>query len=91
MIRCLHLHRTQGVVPVFPHRFQCLPRAGLAAVLADEMLCFVGVAGRAEYEHDLAFLSVGELDFGLYRSAGIKAGTGPAGQTLAAHRRRAGQ
>ena len=79
------------MVPVFPYRFQCLPRAGLAAVLADEMLRFVGVASRAEYEHDLAFLSVGQLDPGLYRGARIKAGAGPAGQTLTAHRRRAGQ
>ena len=90
-IRRLHVHRAQGAVPVFPHRFQCLPCARRPAESLDEMLRFVGVAGRAEYEHDLALLPFGQFDPGLYRGARIEARTGPARQTLAAHRRRAGQ
>ena len=91
VIRRLHLHRAQGAVPVFPHRFQRLPGAGRAAVLLDEMLRFIGVAGGAEDEHDLALLPVGQFDPGLYRGARIETRTCPARQTRAAHRRRTGQ
>src|ERR1019366_8229923 len=90
-IRRLHVHRAQGAVPVFPHRFQCLPCASRSAESLDEMLRFVVVAGRAEYEHDLALLPFGQFDLGLYRGARIKARTCLARQTLAAHSRRAGQ
>src|SRR5450830_182232 len=55
-IRCFHLHSTQGMVPVFPHRFQCLPRARRPAESLNELLRFVCVMGRAEYKHDFALL-----------------------------------
>ena len=59
-----------------PHRLQCLPCASRSAESLDEMLRFISVAGRAEDEHDLTLLPLGQFNLSLYRRAGIKARTG---------------
>ena len=74
----VHIHRTQRVIPVFPHRFQCMACACVSAELLDVVTRFIGVARRAEHEHNLAFLSWGQFDTCLNRGAWVKAGAGSA-------------
>ncbi len=82
-----HLNRSLGVVPIARHRGQRCRVVGVAT-FADQLGRLCRPVGLAEQDDDLRVLSVGELEAGLQRGAGVHTGTDSPPQAVSAVERR---